>query len=91
MVHTGLQSPVADVRGALRASICGSRCGACLRLIRRIKGPGIVYCSTVRDVEALHGALPRLGLRVGMYHGKHDARRARGVAAARSCATTRAS
>ena len=45
-----------------------------MRLIRRIKGPGIVYCSTVRDVEALHGALPRLGLRVGMYHGKHDAR-----------------
>ena len=41
-----------------------------LRLIRRIKGPGIVYCSTVRDVEALHGALPRLGLRVGMYHGR---------------------
>jgi ATP-dependent DNA helicase RecQ len=24
----------------------------------------------VRDVEALHGALPRLGLRVGMYHGR---------------------
>jgi ATP-dependent DNA helicase RecQ len=35
-----------------------------------MKGSGIVYCSTVRDVEALHGALPRLGLRVGMYHGK---------------------
>jgi len=41
-----------------------------LRLVRRIKGPGIVYCSTVRDVEALAGALPVLGLRVGMYHGK---------------------
>src|SRR5262249_39672423 len=41
-----------------------------LRLIRRIKGSGIVYCSTINTVEALAGALPRLGLRVGKYHGK---------------------
>jgi len=68
-VHTGFNRPsltfevrvVADLKQQVRRL---------LRLIRRIKGPGIVYCSTVRDVEALHGALPRLGLRVGMYHGK---------------------
>ncbi len=69
MVHTGFARPsltfevrpVADLKMQVRRL---------LRLIRRIKGPGIVYCSTVRDVEALTKALPVLGLRVGMYHGK---------------------
>ncbi|MCS6913949.1 MAG: RecQ family ATP-dependent DNA helicase [Myxococcales bacterium] len=41
-----------------------------LRLIRKIHGSVIVYCSTIRTVEALAGALPVLGLKVGMYHGK---------------------
>jgi ATP-dependent DNA helicase RecQ len=68
-VHTGFNRPsltfevrfVDDLKTQVRRL---------LRLVRRIKGPGIVYCSTVRDVEALAGALPVLGLRVGMYHGK---------------------
>src|SRR6185369_4812836 len=41
-----------------------------IRLIRRIKGSGIIYCSTVRDTEALYGALPKLGIKVGIYNGK---------------------
>jgi ATP-dependent DNA helicase RecQ len=41
-----------------------------LRLIRKIHGSVIVYCSTIRTVEALAKALPVLGLKVGMYHGK---------------------
>lgn len=41
-----------------------------LRLVRRIRGSGIVYCSTIGTVEGLAGALARLGLRVGKYHGK---------------------
>jgi ATP-dependent DNA helicase RecQ len=69
VVHTGFNRPslAFEVRFAtdLRQQV-----RRLLRLIRRIKGPGIVYCSTVRDVEALHGALPKLGLRVGMYHGR---------------------
>src|SRR5207249_3390058 len=68
-VHTGFARPslTFEVRFAddLKTQV-----RRLLRLIRRIKGPGIVYCSTVRDVEALCGALPVLGLRVGMYHGK---------------------
>ena len=68
-VHTGFARPslVFDVRAVADLK---QQVRRLLRLIRRIKGPGIVYCSTVRDVEALHGALPRLGLRVGMYHGQ---------------------
>ena len=72
MVHTGFNRPslTFEVRFAndLREQV-----RRLLRLIRRIKGPGIVYCSTVRDVEALHGALPKLGMRVGMYHGRMTA------------------
>lgn len=41
-----------------------------VRLVRRIKGSGIVYASTINTVEALSGALSRLGMRVGKYHGK---------------------
>lgn len=41
-----------------------------LRLIRKIQGSVIIYCSTIRTVEAIAGALPVLGLKVGMYHGK---------------------
>ncbi|HEY7956677.1 MAG TPA: ATP-dependent DNA helicase RecQ, partial [Polyangia bacterium] len=68
-VHTGFARPslAFEVRPVIDLKQQVKRL---IRLIRRIKGPGIVYCSTVRDVEALHGALPRLGLRVGMYHGK---------------------
>jgi ATP-dependent DNA helicase RecQ len=72
VVHTGFNRPslTFEVRFAndLRQQV-----RRLIRLIRRIKGPGIVYCSTVRDVEALHGALPRLGLKVGMYHGRMTA------------------
>lgn len=41
-----------------------------IRLIRKVQGSVIIYCSTIRTVEALAGALPVLGLKVGMYHGK---------------------
>ena len=68
-VHTGFNRPslTFDVRFA---NDLKQQVRRLIRLVRRIKGPGIVYCSTVRDVEALHGALPKLGLKVGMYHGK---------------------
>ncbi len=68
-VHTGFNRPslTFDVRFA---NDLKQQVRRLIRLIRRIKGPGIVYCSTVRDVEALHGALPKLGIKVGMYNGK---------------------
>ncbi len=68
-IHTGFNRPslTFDVRFA---NDLKQQVRRLIRLVRRIKGPGIVYCSTVRDVEALHGVLPKLGLKVGMYHGK---------------------
>ena len=69
VVHTGFSRPelVFEVRQTPDERAQVKRL---LRLIRRIKGSGIVYCSTIHTVEALAGALPRLGLRVGKYHGK---------------------
>jgi ATP-dependent DNA helicase RecQ len=69
MVHTGFARPTLTFEVRYAADL-KQQVRRLLRLIRRIKGPGIVYCSTVRDVEALNGALPKLGLRVGMYHGR---------------------
>src|SRR5207249_2640890 len=69
VVHLGFTRPelIFEVRGVADEKAQVKRL---LRLVRRIKGSGIVYCSTINTVEALAGALPRLGLRVGKYHGK---------------------
>ncbi len=68
-VHTGFDRPSLsfEVReiGDEKAQV-----KRLLRLVRKIQGSVIIYCSTIRMVEALAGALPVLGLKVGMYHGK---------------------
>ncbi len=68
-IHTGFKRPslTFDVRFANELK---QQVRRLIRLIRRIKGPGIIYCSTVRDTEALYGALPKLGIKVGIYNGK---------------------
>jgi ATP-dependent DNA helicase RecQ len=38
--------------------------------VLRIRRPGIVYCSTTKDVDAVYGALKKLGIPVQRYHGK---------------------
>ncbi len=50
---------------------CGStaRLRALGRLVLRLRRPGIVYCSTTRDVDAVHGALKEMRLPVHRYHG----------------------
>jgi ATP-dependent DNA helicase RecQ len=68
-IHTGFNRPslTFDVRFA---NDLKQQVRRLIRLVRRIKGPGIIYCSTVRDTEALFGALPKLGIKVGIYNGK---------------------
>jgi ATP-dependent DNA helicase RecQ len=41
-----------------------------VRLLREIEGGGIVYASTVRQVELLHDLLNGLGFNVAKYHGR---------------------
>lgn len=69
MTHTGFDRPSLhfEVRETADEKAQVKRL---LRLVRKIQGSVIIYCSTIRTVEALAGALPVLGLKVGMYHGK---------------------
>ncbi|MFP6623116.1 MAG: RecQ family ATP-dependent DNA helicase [Myxococcota bacterium] len=50
---------------------CGStaRLRALGRLMLRLRRPGIVYCSTTKDVDAVYGALKEMGIPVNRYHG----------------------
>ena len=40
------------------------------RLLRRLRRPGIVYCSTTLEVDRLHAALSRARMPCARYHGK---------------------
>ena len=50
---------------------CGStaRLRAIARLILRLRRPGIVYCSTTKEVDAVQGALKAMGIPAHRYHG----------------------
>jgi ATP-dependent DNA helicase RecQ len=45
-----------------------------IRLLREVDGTGIVYASTVRQVDELHGVLDGLGFEVRKYHGRMTAK-----------------
>ena len=46
-----------------------------VRLLREIDGTGLVYASTVRQVEVLEEVLRGLGFQVGKYHGRMTAKK----------------
>jgi ATP-dependent DNA helicase RecQ len=72
-----LQDPLVIVASPHRPNLCFEviECGstarlrAIARLILRLRRPGIVYCSTTKDVEAVHGALKAMGIPAHRYHG----------------------
>ena len=48
----------------------GARLRALVRLALRVRRPGIIYCSTTRDVDELYTVLRRFGVPSHRYHGK---------------------
>ena len=72
-----LDDPLVIVASPHRANLgfevieCGStaRLRALTRLILRLRRPGIVYCSTTKDVNAVQGALKAMGVPAHRYHG----------------------
>jgi ATP-dependent DNA helicase RecQ len=48
----------------------GARLRALVRLALRVRRPGIIYCSTTRDVDEIYAVLQRFGVPSYRYHGK---------------------
>ncbi len=48
----------------------GERLRALVRLALRVRRPGIIYCSTTRDVDEVYTVLQRFGIPSHRYHGK---------------------
>ncbi len=48
----------------------GARLRALARLALRVRRPGIIYCSTTREVDELYTVLQRFGVPAHRYHGK---------------------
>ena len=51
----------------------GARLRALVRLALRVRRPGIIYCSTTRDVDEIYTVLQRFGVPSYRYHGKMSA------------------
>lgn len=72
-----LQDPLVIVASPHRPNLCfeviecssTARLRAIARLILRLRRPGIVYCSTTKDVNAVQGALKAMGIPAHRYHG----------------------
>jgi ATP-dependent DNA helicase RecQ len=48
----------------------GARLRAMLRLAFRVRRPGIIYCSTTREVDEIYTVFQRFGIPCHRYHGK---------------------
>jgi ATP-dependent DNA helicase RecQ len=49
------------------------RLRALMRLIKRLRRPGIIYCATRRETEAVYTVLARFGVPAHRYHGQMNA------------------
>ena len=72
-----LREPLEKVASPHRANLCfeviecagDARLRALGRLVIRLRRPGIVYCSTTRDVDTVYGALLQMKIPANRYHG----------------------
>ncbi|RJF76169.1 RecQ family ATP-dependent DNA helicase [Deinococcus cavernae] len=67
------RSPVKRENLRLRVSRAGSknkRLAVLTDLVQHTEFPAVVYCSTVKDVRALHALFSQMNIPVGEYHGQ---------------------
>jgi len=74
----GLREPVVISSSPHRANLAfevlesrgDARLRALIRFARRLRRPGIIYCSTTREVDSVYTALQMLRIPAHRYHGK---------------------
>jgi ATP-dependent DNA helicase RecQ len=79
--YLGLREPAVVAASPHRANLAfevlesrgDARIRALMRLSRRLRRPGIVYCSTTREVDNVYLALQMLRIPAHRYHGKMTA------------------
>ena len=61
--RANLRFDVRKVPGSIKLSVAG-------KLIRKLRRPGIIYCSTTKAVDEIYGALRKAKIPATRYHGK---------------------
>ena len=61
--RNNLRFSVRNVPGSIKSTLAG-------KLIRKLRRPGIIYCSTTKSVDEIYAALKRAGIPATRYHGK---------------------
>jgi ATP-dependent DNA helicase RecQ len=69
VVNTGIFRPNLEL-SVLRTPSDGEKRMRLVDLLRSTEGTGIVYASSIREVQAVHDELRAGGFAVGMYHGR---------------------
>ena len=73
IVNTGIYRPNLHLR-VQRTASDGEKRLRLVELLRASDGTGIVYASSIKEVQAVHDELRAVGFEVGMYHGRLAAR-----------------
>ncbi|MCC7011315.1 MAG: RecQ family ATP-dependent DNA helicase [Planctomycetes bacterium] len=69
IVRTGIERPELFL-GVTKVELAEEKVPLLAERVRSIDGPGIVYSTLIRDLEALHVELKRSGIDTLVYHGK---------------------
>jgi ATP-dependent DNA helicase RecQ len=76
VIRTGIERPNLYL-GCTRVESAEEKTAVLVDRIQRIEGAGIVYSTLIRDLEALHDELKRVGIESLVYHGKLSPRERR--------------
>jgi ATP-dependent DNA helicase RecQ len=77
----GMRDPVVVASSPHRSNLAfevlpcegGLRLRALIRLVRRLRRPGLIYCATTKEVDTIWAVLKRFDIPCERYHGKMNA------------------